>query len=165
MGHRYPNPKLVKIHRNYTVEDIARSFDLHKNTVRQWIKRGLPTIDKHRPALVLGRDLAAFLQAQRRKAKQPCLPGFIYCMKCRAPRAPAGDMAEYRPMNATGGNLIGICPDCDKMMYRRVNRARLDAVKGNLDVSFTPAEPRIRERDTPSLNSDSSKDRRPNANT
>src|SRR5438445_12850470 len=29
MGSRHPNPRLVKIHRNYSVEDIARLFGIH----------------------------------------------------------------------------------------------------------------------------------------
>jgi hypothetical protein len=32
MGYRRPNPRRVKLHRNYSVEDIARLFNLHKNT-------------------------------------------------------------------------------------------------------------------------------------
>ncbi len=36
MGKRHHNPRLVKLHRSYTVEQIARLFDLHKNTVRAW---------------------------------------------------------------------------------------------------------------------------------
>jgi len=34
MGYRHPNPRLVKVHRNYLVEEIARLFRVHKNTVR-----------------------------------------------------------------------------------------------------------------------------------
>lgn len=32
MGYRHPNPRLVKVHRNYSVEEIARLFGIHKNT-------------------------------------------------------------------------------------------------------------------------------------
>ena len=99
MGKRHPNHRLVKIHRNYTVEEIASLFGIHKNTVRGWVKAGLPTCDDKRPMLILGRDLAAFLQARRTKNKQTCQPGEIYCVRCRAPKMPAGDMAEYLPSN------------------------------------------------------------------
>ncbi|MEO7863683.1 MAG: helix-turn-helix domain-containing protein, partial [Nitrospirales bacterium] len=42
MRTRHPNPRLVKIHRNYTVEEIANLFGIRRNTVREWVKRGLP---------------------------------------------------------------------------------------------------------------------------
>src|SRR5216683_7791116 len=88
MGARHPNPRLVKIHRNYTVEEIALRFGVHKNTVREWVKRGLPTVaDKKRPMLILGADLAAFLQARRAKNKRTCQAGEIYCVRCRSPKA------------------------------------------------------------------------------
>ena len=91
-----PNYRLVKIHRNYTVEDVARLFGKHKNTVRAWVKAGLPTCDSKRPTLILGRELAAYLLERRTKNKQPCQPDEIYCVRCRAPKRPAGDMAEYQ---------------------------------------------------------------------
>jgi len=40
---KLPNHRLVKIHRIYTVEDAACCLAVHKNTVRRWIKAGLPT--------------------------------------------------------------------------------------------------------------------------
>jgi hypothetical protein len=96
MSKRHPNPRLAKIHRNYTVEEIANLFGVHKNSVRNWVKGGLPTSDDRRPMLILGRDLVAFLHARRVKNKRPCQPGEIYCMRCRAAQRPAGDMAEYQ---------------------------------------------------------------------
>jgi Helix-turn-helix domain len=128
MGYRHPNHRLVKLHRNYSVEDIARLFGMHKNTVRKWLEQGLPTIDDRRPTLILGRDLSRFLQERRQKAKQSCGAGRIYCIACRAPKIPAGNMAECTPIGALAGSLCGICPDCDRLMYRRVNLARIDAI-------------------------------------
>src|SRR5258706_11795835 len=133
MGARRPNPRLVKTHRTYSVEEIARLFDVHKNTVRIWLKDGLSAIDEHRPTLVLGEELARFLQERRKNAKQSCGPGRIYCVACRAPKSPAGGMADCIVMNTTGGNLCGICPDCERLIYRRVNLARIDAVRGQLE--------------------------------
>ena len=154
MRKRRPNYRLVKIHRSYTVEEAARLFGTHKNTVRAWVKAGLPTCDSKRPTLVLGRDLADYLQARRTKNKSPCQPGEIYCVRCRAPKRPGGDMADYQPITASLGNLIGICPDCEGMIYRRASRAKLPEIQGNLDITFSEAERRVSEIDLPIANSD-----------
>ena len=151
---RRPKYRLVKIHRSYTVEEIAQLLGTHKNTVRTWVKAGLPTCDERRPALILGRDLAAYLKARRTKNKRPCQPGEMYCVRCRAPKQPAGQMAEYEPVTEKFGSLKGICPDCESMIYRRASFAKLSQVKGNLDVSIPEARPQVSESDWPTLNSD-----------
>jgi Helix-turn-helix domain len=133
---RHPNHRLAKIHRSYTVAEIAELLGKHHHTVREWIKRGLPTVDHQRPTLILGRDLSAFLQARRTKNKRSCQAGEIYCVRCRLPKSPAGGMADYQPLTPTLGNLVGICSSCESLMYRRVNLAKLSLVCGNLDVSM-----------------------------
>jgi len=60
------NPRRVKLHRNYTVGEAAMLFRVHKNTVRSWLNDGLKTIDDRRPILILGRQLASFVQAALR---------------------------------------------------------------------------------------------------
>ena len=154
MRKRRPNYRLVKTRRNYTVEEAARLLGTHKNTVRAWVKAGLPTSDAKRPILILGVDLAAFLQARRTKNKRPCQPGEIYCVRCRAPKRPAGDMAEYQPTTVSLGNLIGICPDCEGVIYRRASRAKLDEIQGDLDITFTEAPRQVNESNEPIVNSD-----------
>jgi len=136
MGKRRPNPRRVKTHRNYTVEEIAGLFGMHKNTVQNWIKKGLAVIDNKRPMLILGHDLVAFLQARRAKRKQKCKPGELYCVRCRAPKKPAEDMAEYSPVTEKIGNLIAICPSCDAIMNRRVSLAKIGSVCGDIDITF-----------------------------
>ena len=64
MKKRHPNHRLVKIHRNYAVEEIAKLFGIHKNTVRTWVKNGLSAIDEKRPMLILGHELVEFLKAR-----------------------------------------------------------------------------------------------------
>src|SRR6266700_7148988 len=155
MGYRRPNPRLVKIHRNYSVEDIARLFGVHKNTVRSWLKQGLAAIDDRRPILILGHELSRFLRERRQKAKQTSGPGRIYCIACRAPKVPAGKMAECIPTTPLAGNLCGICPDCDRLIYRRVNLAKIDLIRGELEITFTQPRPSIRESTVPFVNCDS----------
>ncbi len=154
MKKRHPNHRLVKIHRSYTVEEIAKLFGMHKNTVRHWVKEGLATIDDRRPMLILGPVLAAFLQARRVKNKRTCKPGELYCVRCRAPKWPAGNMADYTPITEKFGKLVAICPDCNTMMNRNVSMARIGEFLGKMDISFPEALRHIVERDEPSVNSD-----------
>lgn len=140
MRKRRPNHSLVKIHRSYTVEEVARLFGTHKNTVRAWVKAGLPTCDDKRPILILGHEMAGYLKARRVKSKCPCQPGEIYCVRCRAPKLPAGAMAEYQPVTEKLGSLMGICPDCEGMIYRRASLAKLAQIRGKLDITITEAQ-------------------------
>ena len=84
MGSRHPNPRLAKIHRSYSVEEIARLFRVHKNTVRAWLRQGLPCSKKtmaklaclgggpvytlyNRTSLYAPADFDAFAEAKLRK--------------------------------------------------------------------------------------------------
>ena len=152
---RHPNPGLVKIHRSYTVEEVARILRKHKNTVRAWIKQGLRPIDERRPTLVHGLELVSFLRKRRMSGKRPCLPGHTYCLKCRSPKQPAAGMADYLPISDTSGNLRAICPDCGKFMHRRASLAKLTIIGAGLDIAFPQVASRLKESTIPSLNCDS----------
>ena len=64
------NPNFVKIHRNYSVEDISNLLKVHKNTVRSWLKKGLESIDDNRPILNLGSVLKQYLKKQKATKKR-----------------------------------------------------------------------------------------------
>jgi hypothetical protein len=155
MAFRHPNPRLAKIHRSYSVEEVSRLFRVHKNTVRNWLRQGLTAIDEQRPTVIRGVELRRFLTDRRARSKHICGPGRIYCLPCRAPKVPAGRMADCIAMSPTTATLHGICPDCNRMIYRRVNPRNLDTVRGDLDVTITQARLRIEETAEPNVNCDS----------
>lgn len=157
MGARHPNPRRAKIHRSYSVEEVSRLFTIHKNTVRNWLQQGLAPIDGKRPTVIQGVELRRFLTARRTSTQQTCGPGRIFCLPCRAPKVPAGNMADCIAVTETNGTLRAICPDCERMIYRKINPKKLDAIRGDLDVTVTQAGPRIEETVSPNVNCDSNK--------
>ena len=159
MSGKRANPRRAKLHRSYSVEEAARVLGVHKGTVRNWIKKGLPTVERTRPILMVGSELRTWLENPRKAAKRPCKPGTIYCFKCDAPRAPALGMAEYIPMNAKSGNLKAMCEQCETFMHRRTAIATIEAVMPNMDVQIREAPASIIELAEPSLNCDKTKDR------
>ena len=60
---------------SYTVEEIARLLGCHKQSVRNWIKLGLVTLDDgKRPLLIQGAVARAYLEERKRNAKRRCQP-------------------------------------------------------------------------------------------
>ena len=148
----------MKLHRSYSVEEAADCLGMHKNTVRTWIRAGLPIVGGRGPTLILGSELRAFLEARRKRAKRPCPLGFLFCMKCRAARPPAAGMMDYVAFSARGGNLRALCPDCLSIMHRRIKEADLARFGADLEVTRAQAPPRLSRCASASLNRDSAKD-------
>jgi Helix-turn-helix domain len=149
---KLPNHRLVKIHRIYTVEDAARCLTVHKNTVRRWIKTGLPTVGGRGKTLILGSQLRPYLESRRKAAKRPCPPGHFYCLKCQASRPPAAAMTEYIAITPTSGNLKALCPECTGIMFRRIKAADQGRFSAELVVATLQALPRLSECTDLSLN-------------
>lgn len=155
---RLYNPNLAKIHRNYSVEEVADLYGVFKGTVRAWIKTGLPTLNQKRPMLIKGNELAVYHRARRTKNKQTCKAGEMFCLKCRTPEKPDGNMVDFQAITEKIGNLVGLCPICYTIMNRRVNIAKLDQVRGKMDITMPLAERHIVESKQPSTNNDLEKE-------
>lgn len=146
-----PDWRRVKTHRSYTVEEAAYVLHVAKGTVRLWVKNGLPALKEQKPMLIIGSDLIAFGKS-RRALKQKCEPHQCYCVKCRAPREPFEQLAEYVPVTATSGLLRGLCPICETMMHKRVSLAQLATLNGTLDISTPQGETHLIDSAYPSQN-------------
>ena len=134
MPSRRVNPNVIKIHRCYTVGDLADRLGVHKNTVRNWQRNGLMPIDDCRPVLFQGAVIRDFLKAQNFSRKVPCGPGQFYCFRCREPRSPAGEMVDFLPVTERSGNLRAICESCGALMHRRASVNAIAAAMPGLAV-------------------------------
>lgn len=143
------NPRRIHMHLPYTVEQVADALKVHKNTVRQWIKQGLPVADERRPVILAGADIRTFLCERRASRKRPTGPGRFYCFRCREAVRPDGDMADLVPRNAQLGALQGLCPRCGALMHRAVAMTRWRTAAGDLDVKILPGASAPKRDDTP----------------
>jgi hypothetical protein len=132
----------VKRHHSYTISELSALIGAHKHTICRWIAAGLKTTDAKRPLLIHGADFRAFMKA-REPIKQPCQLGEFYCFRCRAPRRPALNMADYHPRTPLRGQLSAICSGCGRMIYRATTLAKLGQIGAELDVAFPKAQQRL----------------------
>ena len=158
MSARRVNPRSIKVHRPYAVDEAAHALGVHPNTVRHWIGQGLPALASRRPTLILGSELRAFLTTRRQRSKCPCRPGTMYCLKCRAPRLPALGMVDFVTYSASGGNLKALCEHCGTVMHQRVARAALALKMPGIAVQIREAGPRLTGSAPSPLNCDKRKD-------
>lgn len=138
---------------SYTVEEAARALNVHRNTVRNWIRRGgLAAMTGSRPHLILGAVLIEFLKARRLALKHKCGLGELYCLKCRVPRKPVADLIEQRPMVSGRTHIVGICSICERLMHRFVANRNLEMSLRELGVHSKPADGSLTDTGNLSLN-------------
>jgi excisionase family DNA binding protein len=137
------NPRRISVHLNYTVKEVATRLSVSRRTVHRWINRGLPTVDRRRPRLIGGRDLKNFLEQRRRAPKRQCPRGHLFCVRCREPKVPAGNMVDWLPTGPLSGLLRGICPTCGTLAHRAATIVALDAVTCGLEVTLPRAQRRL----------------------
>jgi hypothetical protein len=112
------NTRLIKQNYCYALDEIARLFSIHISSVRNWIKEGLPLIDRSRPYMAHGSELTSFIKQRQAKRKQPCKKNEFYCLKCRAPRESKNNKASIHIQSKTKLQLKGKCSVCSTTMYR-----------------------------------------------
>lgn len=128
------NPRLSKIHRSYTVEEVAKLYGVHKKTVRNWIKNGLPVFNEVRPLLILGTDLRLFLQQKRDKSRSQCKEGEMYCLKCRAPRKPNTEAVKFIQSEHGIGRMFARCSRCGSKVNKFYSLRQLESLRREFNM-------------------------------
>lgn len=159
MAKRFPHNR-IKVHRVYTVWEVADALGCHKHTVARWIKStSLAADTTNRPWLIDGRDLKAFLGARQNKVRCKLALHHCYCLGCKEPREPDGKMADYTQQTPDTGRLTGLCPACGALMHKVVRRADLEAIRAKIEVAIQQPTPRLVSREGPCSNVTSQKER------
>jgi hypothetical protein len=115
----YPHRRL-KYWLAYDIEDICDTFidlGLHPQTVRNWIKTGLKTIDSNRPILVYGYDLILFLRSRNISNKNTTKFDQLFCMKCQDARFIFKNKISVKQNNFSI-QVAGHCRECKTRMFQ-----------------------------------------------
>lgn len=143
MAKKFPAHK-IKAHRVYDVWEVAQALGCHKQTVIRWIKaKNLPAETSHKPWLIEGKDLKAFLGARQTKITTKLALHHCYCLGCKSPREPDGKMADYMQQTPDTGRLTGLCPECGSLMHKVVRRTDLEAIRAKIEVAVQKVSPRL----------------------
>ncbi|MDE6481613.1 MAG: tyrosine-type recombinase/integrase [Alphaproteobacteria bacterium] len=112
----------------YTIEDICRLFSdqgLCPNTVRNWIKQGLPVCCKGTPKLIHGAALAEFLKQKNASRKFKMRFDEMFCLHCRTKHVPLNHCIELE-QDAACLKARGLCPRTSKTMNRNYKNSDYD---------------------------------------
>lgn len=137
----------IKDHLTYTASELATTLNVARSTVSHWTTDGLKPIERKRPYLYAAYDIKAYIESIA-KPRQPLELGEIFCVACKVGRLPKENGAIYRPRSVNSGDLIGVCPVCNRDMFRRTKLADIIGRKfAQLDVRFEDATaPILRDR-------------------
>ena len=147
------NANLIKETLSYSTNEMAKRFNIHKRTVQEWYRAGLPRIDNRKPSLVLGADLKDFLKTRLNKRKNKCRKNELYCLKCKVPRQSWNNVVDIRFLSKIRLMIIGLCAQCN------TKTNKIASIKNLADVSKIFAIQQIHNRDLvgsdiPSFNTD-----------
>jgi len=127
--------------RTYTSEELALTIRVHIQTVRDWRRQGLKTIDDNSyPYLFLGTDIRNFLLRKINSFKVKLKGGEFYCLKCRKAVLPPTSRIVDRHIlvgkNRHSVFLVGICPICGKQLKQFSTKEK----EGEINSQFSAPE-------------------------
>ena len=112
------NTRLIKRDYSYDIKELSEVLGVHVRTAREWIKSGLPLIDKTRPFMMHGSEIIAFLKDKQTKRKQACKINEFFCFKCRLPRHVSEGLIDIKIKYPNRLQLMGTCSTCSTKVFK-----------------------------------------------
>lgn len=103
----------IKSYRSYEIEELAICVGVTPQTVRTWVREGLPAITDKRPFLIIGYLAKTFLKEREAARKVRTGSGDFYCVRCKRPRKAALGLTEVDTMANGRRVLKGFCDVCE----------------------------------------------------
>jgi len=103
----------------YDLRRLQKQFGIHPHTVRDWVKSGLPVLQK-RPIWLFSEDIRDFLIDRQRRNQIELSPTQFLCLKCRCGKSPRNKSvyAEHKGLTL---KMKAICETCNTLMNKAVS--------------------------------------------
>lgn len=147
------NVCLIKATWPYSVQEIAKLFNVHKNAPLRWVKEGLQADRVKREILIRGDKLAHFLSARQQKNKCKCAINEFRCFKCRVPREAYLNIVDIIFTSPTRFRVKAICAVCSTRISKWQSIKNLPKIESSFHIQQQEGR-HIIERNEPSINSD-----------
>ncbi len=121
-------------HDVYSVREIMDLYVVEEQTVTNWRKEGLKTIDGASRVLVRGDELNRFHAARNARAKQPMTETQFFCMSCHVPQEPAPGSVRGADPDRPSLRMEARCGICGGAMYRSWSRVPATALRARPDL-------------------------------
>lgn len=123
----------LRLHRSYTMRELAEILDVHVRTVQGWHKEGMSAIDEQtRPFLFLGETIRSFLKNRRQKRRTTLGPNEIYCLRCAKGVIPLPESASIDVTDRKLGHrskLVIVRAECPYCCGAVVRLASLQSIR------------------------------------
>jgi len=138
MSRSYRNIRPRK-HFVYTVGDLTSLFGVHRNTVSNWVAEGLQTSDASQPHVFNDAEVKRFHDAKRLTSKTKLRIGEFKCFSCKYRIFPEPFSVSVAPSKNTFLSAWGRCPNCGRVVTKRVNETDCDKIQNCIDTNTTLA--------------------------
>ncbi len=116
------NPQIIYGYQSYTINELAKVYEMDKKTCLRWIEEGLRIVPGgKKPILMLGSEIKAFIRQKNSKKKVKLKRDEFYCFKCKAPRR-----AKRGTIIKSQGSKKGVCGVCNGKMVKKIKPYQKD---------------------------------------
>lgn len=129
----------IKSFHCYTIQEAADVAGVSVHTIRNWSKDGLRLMHTARPVLIRGDDLRDYIKTQRENRKVPTKADEFYCVRCRATRKAAAQLADCI-ITGNRAKLTALCETCETVVSKPVAQAQIAQLGRTLDLTIKRQE-------------------------
>ncbi len=119
----------VGVDQVYSIEELCKLYNVHRNAVTNWLHSGLSKSDSHRPYLFRGAEVKRYHNAQRSKSRAKLKQGEFNCPTCKMAGFPEPETLTFRTTSTGRLMALAACPCCGGVLPKLLNATECDKLK------------------------------------